>query len=72
MKNVKDDLENLEDPKVFIEYSNNIQYVYKNNGEYKSSRKCNVLIVFDDKIADMISNKKLNYQSNINRIIYYT
>ena len=24
------------------------------------SRKCNVLIVFDDMIADMISNKKLN------------
>ena len=66
MKNVKDDLENLEDPKVFIEYLNNIQYVYKNNREYKSSRKCNVLIVFDDMIADMINNKKLNYQSNIN------
>ena len=66
LKNVKDDLENLEDLKVFIEYSNNIQYVYKSNREYKSSRKSNVLIVFDDKIADMISNKKLNYQSNIN------
>ena len=38
------------------EYSNDIQYVYKNIGEYNTSSKCNVLTVFDDMIADMISN----------------
>ena len=37
-----------------------IQDVYKNIGDYNPSRKCNVLIVFDDLIADMISKKKLN------------
>ena len=26
--------------------------------EYKSSKKCNVLIIFDDIIADMLNNKK--------------
>ena len=31
--------------------------IYKNNEECKSSRKYNVLIVFDDMIADMISKK---------------
>ena len=28
--------------------------------ECNLSRKCNILIIFDDIIADMISNKKLN------------
>ena len=31
-----------------IKYSNNMQDVYKNIEEYYPSRKCNVLIVFDD------------------------
>ena len=34
--------------------------VYENFEEYDASRKGNVLIVFDDMDADMISNKKLN------------
>ena len=34
--------------------------VYENLEEYDASRKGNVLIVFDDMDADMISNKKLN------------
>ena len=33
-----------------------MQDVYKNIEEYNPSRKCHVLIVFDDMIADMISN----------------
>ena len=37
-----------------------MQDVYKNIEEYNPGRKCNLLIVFDDVIADMISNKKLN------------
>ena len=43
-----------------IEYSNNIQDVYKIIEEYNPGRKCNALIVLDDMIADMIINKKLN------------
>ena len=58
-----DYIENLKNPKAFIEYSNNIiQVDYKNIEDYKYWR-CNALIVFDDCwyiIVDMIDNKKLN------------
>ena len=37
-----------------------MQDVYENIEGYNPSRKCNVLMVFDDTIADIISNKKLN------------
>ena len=50
----------MNDPKDFIQESNNVQDVYKNIKEYNSGRKCNVLIVFDVMIADMIRNKKFS------------
>ena len=50
----------MKDPKAFIEYSNNMQDFYKKTEENNPSRKSNLLIVFDDIIADIISNKKLN------------
>ena len=53
-------LRHLNDPKAFIKYSNDMQYVYKNIEEYNIGKKHKVLIVFDDMIADMINNKKLN------------
>ena len=56
----KNGLENLKDSKAFIEYSNNMQDVYKNIEEYNPKRKCYVLIVFDDMIADIITNRKPN------------
>ena len=34
--------------------------VYKNIDEYNIDKKRKILIVFDDMIADMINNKKLN------------
>ena len=34
--------------------------VYENIGEYNISKKRKILILFDDMIADMINNKKLN------------
>ena len=43
-----------------MQYSNDRQDVYKNIEEYNPGRKRKVLIVFDDIIADMVSNKKLN------------
>ena len=52
-------LKYFNDPKVFIEYSNDIQDVYKNTDEYNPGRKLKILIVFDETIADMINNKKL-------------
>ena len=48
------------DPKTFIEYSNDMQGVYKNAEEYNVDKECKILIVFDDMIADVINNKKLN------------
>ena len=41
-----------------MEYSNDMQDVYKNIEDPIKKRK--VLIIFDDMIADMISNNKLN------------
>ena len=43
-----------------MEYSHDMHYVYKNIEDYNPDRKRNVLIVFDDMIADMINNKKVN------------
>ena len=34
--------------------------IYKNIEEYNPNKKQKILIVFDDKIADMLSNKNLN------------
>ena len=53
-------LNHFNDPKVFIEYSNDMQAVYKNIDEYNANKERKILIVFDDIIADMINNKKLN------------
>ena len=44
--------------KAFIEYSNNMDDIYKNIEEYNSNKKSKILIVFDDLIANMFSNKK--------------
>ena len=48
------------DPKAFIDYSNDMHDVYKNIDEYNPDKENKMLIVFDDMIADMIHNKKLN------------
>ena len=37
-----------------------MQDVYKNIEDYNPGKKRKILIVFDDTIADMINNKKLN------------
>ena len=43
-----------------MDYSNNMQDVYKNIEEYNRGKKRKVLTVFDDRIADKINNKKIN------------
>ena len=53
-------LKHFNDPKVFIEYSNDMQVVYKNIDEYNVDKERKKLIVFDDMIVDMINNTKLN------------
>ena len=51
-----DGMRNLNDPKAFIEYSNDIQNVYKNINQYNLGEEKKALIVFDDMIADLIRN----------------
>ena len=50
----------MSNSKAFIEYSNDMDNVYKNIEEYNPNKKRKILIVFDDMIADMVCNKKLN------------
>ena len=57
-KREKVGLTHYDDPKAFIEYSNDMQDVFKNIGEINLGKKRKVLIVFDDMIADMTNDKK--------------
>ena len=50
-------LDHFKDPKAFMEYSNDMQDIYKNIGDYNPGKKRKI---FDDMIADMINNNKLN------------
>ena len=59
IKNCKDaGIKYLNDPNAFIECSNTMDDVYGNIHDYNSSRKRKILIVFDDIIADIMTNKK--------------
>ena len=53
-------INHFNDPKAFINYSNDMRNVYKNTNYYNPNKENKILIVFDDMIADMIHNKKLN------------
>ena len=59
-KREKVGLNHLDDHKAFVEYSNDMHDVYKNIEDYNPGKKRKVLIVFDDMIADMINNNKLD------------
>ena len=48
------------DPKGFMGYSNDMHDVYNSIESHKPNKKGTVLIVFDNMIADIINNKKLN------------
>ena len=45
--------------KEFIDYSRKVDNVYENLEDYKQAKKRRVLIVFNDMIEDMESNKEL-------------
>ena len=53
-------IKHVNDPNAFIECSNTLDDVYENINDYNSSRRRKILIVFDDMIADIITNK--NFQ----------
>ena len=51
-------IKNLNVPSAFIEYSNTIDDVYSNINDYNPKTKRKILIVFDDMIADIMTNKR--------------
>ena len=51
-------IKNLDDPSAFIEYSNTMDDVYNNVDDYNPKRKRKILIVSDDIIGDIVTNKK--------------
>ena len=53
-------INHFNDSKDFIEYSNDMHDVDKNIDNYNPDKEKKILIVFDDMVADMIHNKKLN------------
>ena len=51
-------IKSLKDPSAFIEYSNTMVEVYSNIDNYNPKTKRKILIVFDDMIADIMTNKR--------------
>ena len=51
-------IKNLNDPSAFVEYSNTMDDVYRNTDDHNPKRKRKFLIVFDDMVADIMTNKK--------------
>ena len=59
IKNCKNTgIKHFNDPNAFIECSNTMDDVYENINDYNPSTKRKILVVFDDMIADIMTNKK--------------
>ena len=52
-------LNHLNDSQTFIEYSNDMDDIYKNTEEFNQNKKHKIFLVFDIMIADIFSNKKI-------------
>ena len=61
-------IKNLNDPKAFIEYSDDMDDVLDDINNYNKNRDKKVLIVFDDMIADIEYNK--NFKRMIKELFY--
>ena len=61
-------IKNLDDPKAFIEYSDDMNHVLDDINNYNKNRDKKVLIVFDDMIADIEYNK--NFKKIIKELFY--
>ena len=59
-------IKHLNDPKAFMEYSKCIDDVYNNINDYNSNRNRKTLIVLDDMIADILTNK--TFQATIKEL----
>ena len=53
-------LKRFNDSKAFIEYSNDMNDIFKSIEEYNPNKKRKILIFFDDMISDILTDKKLN------------
>ena len=53
-------IDNHHDPRAYIEYSNDMRDVYKYIGDYNPDLENKILVVFDDIIAGMINNRRLD------------
>ena len=53
-------LKYFNDSKCFIEHSNNMDDIYKNIAQNNPNKERKILVVFNDMIANMLSNKKFN------------
>ena len=51
-------IKNLNDPTAFIEYSNNMDDTYDDINDYNPNRKRKILVVFDDMISHVMSDKR--------------
>ena len=60
------ELKNLDDPSASIEYSNTMDDVYKNIDDYNPKRKGKILILLDDTIAEIMTNK--NFQALVKEL----
>ena len=61
-------IKNLNDPKAFIEYLDDMDDVLDDNNDYNKNRDKKVLIVFDDMIPDIEYNK--NFKKIIKELFY--
>ena len=53
------DLKHCDSFKVFVNYSKDMDNIYENFDEYNANKKCEILIVLDDMILDILNNKTL-------------
>ena len=53
-------IDSFNDLKAFIQYSNDMRNVYKHINYYNPNKENKILIVFEDMIADMIKNRRLD------------
>ena len=51
-------IKHVNDPKEFIECSNTMNDIYENIDDYNPNRRRKILIIFDDMIADIMTNEK--------------
>ena len=51
-------IKDLEDKNAFIEYSSTMDDIFENIEYYNKKRKRKILIIFDDMVSHVMSNKK--------------